>query len=395
MLVQFALESCKLIAKDYFSSVIDNGAFPELVRCVVGFAQNTKYPKLCLQSVDMMKGMADTLFCNPIAEHHACVLSIYSGFCGTLMLGDLESRSRSMNYLFDSIKRNGVQFDSVFWDQILSTCIYPIFQDVKNPKALQEKFKSAIDGTEWISTTLVQGIRSLVELFSMYFSVLEAGNMKNVCNILVDCIVGQDNETISRIGASCLHQILESNAEKLNEKHWGIVVETIEDLFSKTLPSFERIEMDGDFSAASSQQGSPISSLSDLATTTAYSSEDRRKSVQGELENIVSSKEEFQKIIVKCVLHLLLLQTVNEIFILSSKVYCQTSIENLERIVACLQSSFDFSKKFNENMKLRLMIVKKGENWTYGRVYEAAAEFVKARDYFSELLDYSRLQVVL
>lgn len=320
-----------------------------------------------LQSIDLMKSCSEMLLGNcSHSMKNTCLLQVYSGFCDTLMVADLESRSRAMTYLFDSIKKNGNNFDSMLWESVLHDCIYPIFSYTSDPIQMQTKFKDTVDSSEWISTTFVQGLRSLVELFSCFFSLLEDGNMQNVCDILFQCIVGQDNETISRIGASSLQQILENNCGKLKIKHWEIVIGTIEKLFDHTLPCFDSISLEENSLQVESVEGNSRISMDDLSSNPKV--ESRRKSKES-----CSGKEQFQKIILRCVLHLLLLQTINDIFITGKQVYPHASLSHLEAIVKCYQKSFQFAKKFNENMSLRLSIVQKGTKYFNPRIHEAAA----------------------
>lgn len=49
--------------------------------------------------------------------------------------------------------------------------------------------------------------------------------------------VHQENETLAKIGSSCLQQLVESNATKMLPSHWMKVCETIVALFNSTTPS--------------------------------------------------------------------------------------------------------------------------------------------------------------
>lgn len=48
--------------------------------------------------------------------------------------------------------------------------------------------------------------------------------------------VSEENDTISRIGTSCLQQFLENNAGKLSNAQWDTVVMTFLRLFKGTTP---------------------------------------------------------------------------------------------------------------------------------------------------------------
>lgn len=63
-------------------------------------------------------------------------------------------------------------------------------------------------------------------------------------------ILDLENDTLARIGTSCLQQLLESNVSKLSAARWERVVTTFVKLFRTTTPHqlFDetlRVEMDG------------------------------------------------------------------------------------------------------------------------------------------------------
>jgi len=70
-------------------------------------------------------------------------------------------------------------------------------------------------------------------------------------------------------------------------------------------------------------------------------------------------KKDFQRIIVKCVLHLLLIQTLNEI-LLPYTTYQNIQTEHLLTLTNCLQQSFIFAHNFNANIELRTQLFRMG-----------------------------------
>ena len=71
-------------------------------------------------------------------------------------------------------------------------------------------------------------------------------------------------------------------------------------------------------------------------------------------------KKEFQLIIVKCVLHLLVIQTLNETINGNEMVYRSLSSKHLFLLMDCLERSWKFASKFNGDMNLRLALYKMG-----------------------------------
>ena len=67
----------------------------------------------------------------------------------------------------------------------------------------------------------------------------------------------------------------------------------------------------------------------------------------------------FNKIITRCVLQLLMIETVNELFS-NDTVYAQIPSSELLRLMGLLKSSYTFAKKFNDNKDLRTRLWREG-----------------------------------
>ncbi len=67
----------------------------------------------------------------------------------------------------------------------------------------------------------------------------------------------------------------------------------------------------------------------------------------------------FNKIITRCVLQLLMIETVNELFS-NDAVYAQIPSSELLRLMGLLKSSYIFAKKFNNNKDLRMRLWREG-----------------------------------
>lgn len=91
----------------------------------------------------------------------------------------------------------------------------------------------------------------------------------------------------------------------------------------------------------------------------------------------------FQQVIVKCVLQLMLIQTVNDL-LAKDVVYCAYPALHLMELMGCLGKSFHFAKKFNMNNDLRMALFRFGKvdflgltlfyiNSSSNRIHEAAS----------------------
>ena len=79
---------------------------------------------------------------------------------------------------------------------------------------------------------MIQALRNLVDLFTFYFDSL--GRMLDkLLDLLCECIC-QENDTLARIGTSCLQQLLENNVRKLSPVLWERIVHAFITLFHTT-----------------------------------------------------------------------------------------------------------------------------------------------------------------
>lgn len=73
----------------------------------------------------------------------------------------------------------------------------------------------------------------------------------------------------------------------------------------------------------------------------------------------VSRRRFFNRIITNCVLQLLMIETVHELFS-NDKVYEQIPSHELLRLMGLLKKSYQFAKKFNEDKELRMQLWRQG-----------------------------------
>ena len=139
---------------------------------------------------------------------------------------------RALTYLFDCLKQYGGEYSKRFWSVVCNEVIFPIFEVLK-PDG-RRKYENSDDMSEWLSTTLVQSLRSFVDLFTHFFETISF-MLDSILEIFVTCI-NQENETLARIGTSCLQQLVESNYTKLDEEMWDHICGTFEKLFKATTP---------------------------------------------------------------------------------------------------------------------------------------------------------------
>ncbi|KAJ9629593.1 guanine nucleotide exchange protein for ADP-robosylation factor [Taxawa tesnikishii (nom. ined.)] len=417
-IVNLAFDNVTQVYNDRFGVVVSQGAFADLIVCLTEFSKNQKFQKKSLQAIETLKMSVPKMLRTP-----ECPLSVKTNvakdmpqaenlpkqpsrqtqeeqywfpvlfaFHDVLMTGeDLEVRSRALNYLFDTLTRYGRDFPRDFWDTLWRQLLYPIFMVLKS-KSEMSKALNHEELSVWLSTTMIQALRNMISLFTHFFESLEY-MLDRFLDLLALCIC-QENDTLARIGSNCLQQLILQNVTKFTPEHWEKIVGAFVDLFART-------EATALFSAATSSSYRKDSSASRHLTRTLSRSMDYllnphppstvtktlhplsrettssapgiSSPAESELESFhppsqtqtapvvvtAARRKFFNQIITKCVLQLLMIETVSELFS-NDAVYASIPSHLLLRLMALLKKSYQFAKRFNEDRELRTRLFREG-----------------------------------
>lgn len=319
--------------------------------------------------------------------------------------------------MFETLVDYGGDFPPDFWDILWRQLLYPIFMVLKS-KSEMSKVLNHEDLSVWLSTTMIQALRHMITLFTHYFESLEY-MLDRFLDLLALCIC-QENDTIARIGSNCLQQLILENVTKFEPVHWTKIVGSFVQLFDRTTAYqlFSAATSTSESSYVSDDDGSrkalagEITSVNDLPLTgsplqeyrssprpenlkmDAISTTDIHRNKDGEsgtmaFNNLPSSHQAssgspeledyrpqsglqqppvvvttarrrfFNRIITRCVLQLLMIETVNELFS-NDAVYAQIPSSELLRLMALLKGSYSFAKRFNNNKELRMRLWREG-----------------------------------
>lgn len=419
-IVNLAFDNVSQVYKTRFGVVISQGAFADLVVCLTEFSKNMKFQKKGLQAMETLKSiipkMLKTPECplssrstansdgtNPASEggqndisrtsqEEAFWFPVLFAFHDVLMTGeDLEIRSNALNYLFDSLIKFGGNFPVDFWDIVWRQLLYPIFMVLKSKSELSNVLKHE-DLSVWLSTTMIQALRSMITLFTHYFEALEY-MLDRFLDLLALCIC-QENDTIARIGSNCLQQLILENVNKFQPDHWSKVVGCFVTLFQKTTayelfnagthpatPALSNNVFD-QAHAAHTPEDASLKVNGTSGTTEPSTMADDEGAAGPNSHNSGSGLEDykppspsagqhqpipvtaarrrfFNQIITQCVLQLLMIETVQELFT-NDAVYAQIPSPELLRLMALLKGSYQFAKKFNNDKELRMRLWREG-----------------------------------
>ncbi|KAI8145649.1 hypothetical protein BJV82DRAFT_534870 [Fennellomyces sp. T-0311] len=374
-IVQMTFDIVRSVTNERFNDIVANGTFPDYISCLTEFSKNKKFQKISLPALDMIKDtiprMLDIAEKNKTIEitdaHSANPQTVQSeddflvkfwfavlfGFREvTMKSDDVEVRKRSLQYLFDTLKQHGSRYHPEFWTTISRQIVFPLFDDLKS-NSVHHRNMSPEDLSVWVSTTMIEALRNVVDLYTFYFDNMK-GMMRHVLGLFGICIT-QDNDTLARIGCECLEQYIETNVEKFDTHCWDLVTETFINLFEKTT-AYGLFEDTKDL----------VDKVKSMATSEGQSAnnfemppQDGAGSSAGQAEVSEERQRGFQQVIVKCVLQLMLIQTVNEL-LGKDTVYCAFPAGHLMELMECLGRSFHFAKHFNEDSDLRMAL------WRFG-----------------------------
>ncbi|KAJ5722760.1 hypothetical protein N7488_000795 [Penicillium malachiteum] len=417
-IVNMAFDHVNQIYNTRFGVVITQGAFADLIVCLTEFSKNSKFQKKSLQAIELLKSTVSKMLRTP-----ECPLSHRDGsapnfqeegtnlakqltrqsqeeqfwypiliaFQDVLMTGDdLEVRSRALTYLFETLIRHGGDFPRHFWDVLWRQLLCPIFV-VLQSKSEMSKVPNHEDLSVWLSTTMIQALRNMITLFTHYFDSLEY-MLGRFLELLTLCIC-QENDTIARIGSNCLQQLILQNVAKFREGHWTQIVGAFVELFSKTtayelftaaasMTKMTETATNGDVQAGQAAASLASGDVPDAlqpngseSTTSLQEASDppAQSEARAELEDYrpqadpqqqpaavtVARRRFFNRIITNCVLQLLMIETVHELFS-NDNVYAQIPSHELLRLMGLLKKSYQFAKKFNEDKELRMQLWRQG-----------------------------------
>ncbi|KAJ2248121.1 guanine nucleotide exchange protein for ADP-robosylation factor, partial [Coemansia sp. RSA 455] len=347
---------------------------------------------------------------------------------------DLEVRTRALDAFFRLVMAHGQHFSRGLWASVLRDLVFAMFADLRDPSA-SRRFATVDDLELWFSTTLIKALRHVIALFSRYYPThLSNAMMSEVLELLVMCIA-QPSEVLGKIGTSCLQDLIRSNHAKWDDEAWGLVCGTLARLFNWSQPrelftiagaSWEAehrrgisastngsppphvvdsavlppispavrkttntqayaanrpspLRTAGSAASLSSADGNDTPSPSTAPTTPVVESLGSTMPIvsakplprAGSTASAAGDKPDYLHITLKCILQLLLIQTLGELFGANvdgsgsepqqaDDLYCHLSAHHLFILLDCLDQSRAFAHRFNMNRKVRRRLVEMG-----------------------------------
>ena len=402
--------------KKQFHIMIDS--FPDAVKCLSEFASNARYPDISMEAIRLLRTCAVSVNDSPqqFAEHTGMENDInvleedrvwvrgwfpmlFSLSC-VVNRCKLDVRTRGLTVLFEIVKTYGDTYKPNWWRDLFKI-LFRIFDNMKLPEHYTEK-------AEWMTTTCNHALYAIVDVFTQYFDMLGPLLLTDLYSQLQWC-VQQNNEQLARSGTNCLENLVISNGNKFDNDTWDATCSCILEIFKQTLP--DELQTWKPDLTQSQQHQQPLNAHRHsivengeirhgiLKRSNSQHSIYSLNSEDGKTELITHPSGLFSSLLIKCVVQLELIQTIDNIIFYpaTSKkedaetlamatadlnqcgsismlstgehgecqreeqgMYSFLSTSHLIKFVDCLIESHRFAKNFNRNQDQRTILWRAG-----------------------------------
>jgi brefeldin A-inhibited guanine nucleotide-exchange protein len=264
-------------------------------------------------------------------------------------------RARSVDLLFSLLKTYVRIFSVSLWRTILRTILAPIFEDLCHIHSKRPYATSVI----WI-----QALRHYIDLYmSLHRHMLNDIDLLKDVLYTVNLFIVQKNENLAQTGAICLRQLIMKNGLQFRSNDWVEVTTALEKAFHHTT-AIELFIPFGHTAAVLSQEELAMTNDDDDNDNVSSSSEKQHHlstSSTLHIDTDVASKVDFPHAIVKCAIHLIMIQSVKDLSIMEKESFFDWMTHDCQmRWLECLKNSYTFARDFNANYALRLQLWKSG-----------------------------------
>ncbi|XP_024148796.1 brefeldin A-inhibited guanine nucleotide-exchange protein 2 [Oryzias melastigma] len=389
--------------QEHFAAAIDS--FQDAVKCLSEFVCNAAFPDTSMEAIRLIRHCAKYVAERPQAlrEYTSDDMNVAPGdrvwvrgwfpilFELSCIINrcKLDVRTRGLTVMFEIMKSYGHTFEKHWWHDLFRI-VFRIFDNMKLPEQQTEK-------TEWMTTTCNHALYAICDVFTQFYEPLSEILLADIFTQLQWC-VRQDNEQLARSGTNCLENLVILNGEKFSPEVWNITCSCMLEIFQNTCPhalltwrpagqdeeAADSKHFDVDFDTQS--QSSFDRALSERGHSQ-MSSDDTWK---GKSNARVSDQRLFAGLLIKCVVQLELIQTIDNIvfYPATSKkedadnmaaaqrdaldeseagrgepdqgMYRLMTSAHLFKLLDCLLESHNFAKDFNSNNEQRTALWRAG-----------------------------------
>uniref|UniRef100_A0A669DZN6 ARF guanine nucleotide exchange factor 2 n=1 Tax=Oreochromis niloticus TaxID=8128 RepID=A0A669DZN6_ORENI len=366
-IVELAFQTTGTALTLHFAAAIDS--FQDAVKCLSEFVCNAAFPDTSMEAIRLIRHCAKYVSDRPQAlrEYTSDDMNVAPGdrvwvrgwfpilFELSCIINrcKLDVRTRGLTVMFEIMKSYGHTFEKHWWHDLFRI-VFRIFDNMKLPEQQTEK-------TEWMTTTCNHALYAICDVFTQFYEPLSEILLADIFTQLQWC-VRQDNEQLARSGTNCLENLVILNGEKFSPEVWDITCSCMLEIFQNT---------------------SPQALLTWRPAGQDEEAADAKHFVRG---NKKPHQRLFAGLLIKCVVQLELIQTVDNIvfYPATSKkedadnmaaaqseaegresgpdqgMYRHMTSAHLFKLLDCLLESHTFAKDFNSNNEQRTALWRAG-----------------------------------
>eukprot|EP01119_Soliformovum_irregulare_P013394 TRINITY_DN3553_c0_g1_i7.p1 TRINITY_DN3553_c0_g1~~TRINITY_DN3553_c0_g1_i7.p1 ORF type:complete len:1701 (-),score=587.09 TRINITY_DN3553_c0_g1_i7:49-5151(-) len=356
-IVHLAFHTAEQVIQGHFNLIADP-FFNDCVNCLVAYGNNHLFIDTSLKAIKAVVQCADHLaqgrvvelqsdengkqgFYSDNKQHLALWFPILTGLSGIVSHSHIDVRTAAMKALFNILNLYGDLLNDKFWELLFRGVLLPMFDNV------QYASKSEIlqEDNEWLTTTCLPALNTLVDLFSNYFGKINF-LLNDMLSLLSSCIL-QDNESLARYGSTCLLLMVMTNGLKFTTEHWTIISTRLSGILKLNLPR-DVLEVPSETPLPVPTERALLRSSSQTGSFSEISIEDRRNRM---------IKNGYRATKGKITVQLSLVETVNEVVFTH---YSNLETSHLETLLDALKDSLSFSYTVTRNTTLHSKLQKTG-----------------------------------
>uniref|UniRef100_A0A4W6BQC5 ARF guanine nucleotide exchange factor 2 n=1 Tax=Lates calcarifer TaxID=8187 RepID=A0A4W6BQC5_LATCA len=367
--------------QEHFAAAIDS--FQDAVKCLSEFVCNAAFPDTSMEAIRLIRHCAKYVSDRPQAlrEYTSDDMNVAPGdrvwvrgwfpilFELSCIINrcKLDVRTRGLTVMFEIMKSYGHTFEKHWWHDLFRI-VFRIFDNMKLPEQQTEK-------TEWMTTTCNHALYAICDVFTQFYEPLSEILLVDIFTQLQWC-VRQDNEQLARSGTNCLENLVILNGEKFSPEVWNITCSCMLEIFQNTSPH-------------ALLTWRPAGQDEEIADDASYLI---RNMINVIFLIRVSDQRLFAGLLIKCVVQLELIQTIDNIvfYPATSKkedaenmaaaqrdaleesetevgelgpdqgMYRHMTSAHLFKLLDCLLESHTFAKDFNSNNEQRTALWRAG-----------------------------------
>ncbi|TKS76994.1 Brefeldin A-inhibited guanine nucleotide-exchange protein 2 [Collichthys lucidus] len=227
--------------QEHFAAAIDS--FQDAVKCLSEFVCNAAFPDTSMEAIRLIRHCAKYVSERPqtLREYTSDDMNVAPGdrvwvrgwfpilFELSCIINrcKLDVRTRGLTVMFEIMKSYGHTFEKHWWHDLFRI-VFRIFDNMKLPEQQTEK-------TEWMTTTCNHALYAICDVFTQFYEPLSEILLADIFTQLQWC-VRQDNEQLARSGTNCLENLVILNGEKFSPDVWKITCSCMLEIFQNTSP---------------------------------------------------------------------------------------------------------------------------------------------------------------